>query len=379
MSGDYQLLHDVFGIEVQPSAPDDPRAGQTPPRLSAPRSKKVGRGRSASTIVLGAAAREILAGSSYAMTLRQLYYALVSAGAIHKNEAAYGQLKRVMRDLREDGSIPWEWLVDHTRSVFAPRTWDGIEDLLTDTASLYRRDLMRQQKVAIQLWAESDSIGSVIAQVADRYTIPTFIGRGYAARGYLWSAAKDAFAAHEADKNVVILHVGDFDPSGVDIFRDVVETLRLYAIAVDWDKGSAEWGGRVSVADVRRSIRKDITDSRWYYAGPTDGEWGLHLESWTRWLAFDRLALTAEQIDEYDLPARPPKASDVRTATFTGKGTVEVEALPVEALLAIVEQAIVKLIDGEALRIVEQAEESERAIVRRIAATPVERLVGVAS
>ena len=79
-------------------------------------------------------------------------------------------------DLREDGSVPWDWLVDHTRSVFQPRTFDGIEGLLQDSAKLYRRDLMRQQKVAIQVWAESDSIGSVMTRVTDRYCIPTFIG-----------------------------------------------------------------------------------------------------------------------------------------------------------------------------------------------------------
>lgn len=148
-----------------------------------------GRGRGAATIALGVAAYDVLAASTYAMTLRQLFYALVSVGVIPKLDPAYHKLKRVMRDLREEGRVPWEWLVDHTRAVFQPRTWDGIEDLLTDTTRLYRRDLMRQQPVAIQVWAESDSVG-VITQVTDRYCVPTFIGRGYSARGYLWSAPR---------------------------------------------------------------------------------------------------------------------------------------------------------------------------------------------
>ncbi len=341
---------------------------------SAPRSEKVGRGKSSETIALGDAARAILAGSRWPMTLRQLYYALVSAGAIGKTEPAYGKLKRVMRDRREDGSIPWDWLVDHTRSVFQPRTWNGLEDLLTDTASLYRRDLMRQQAVAIQLWAESDSIGSVIATVADRYTIPTFIGRGYSARGYLWAAAKDAIAAHEAGKTVHLLHVGDHDPSGEDIHRDVEETLRLYAVAVDWG-----W----PVNRIRSLLLREIRDFGfepghiWRYDGQT--EWHSTLVDKTEWLQFDRLALTPEQADAYDLPARPPKASDVRTAKFTGRGAIEVEALPVDALLGIVDAAIVNLIDPTALRIAEQAEASEREIAGRIAATPIDRLLEAAS
>src|SRR5688500_10127801 len=101
----------------------------------APRSGKV-RGRAASTLELGQAAHDVLAASRYAMTLRQLFYALVSMAAIPKAEAAYGKLKRVMRDLREEGTVPWAWLVDHTRSVFRPRTWDGLENLLDDTMAL---------------------------------------------------------------------------------------------------------------------------------------------------------------------------------------------------------------------------------------------------
>lgn len=328
----------------------------------APRSKKVGRGKSAATIALGRAAHDVLAASNYPMTLRQLYYALVSAGSIPKTDAAYHKLGRVVRDAREEGSIAWDWLVDHVRSVFRARTWDGIEDLLTDTATLYRRDLMRQQSVAIQLWAESDSIGSVIAPLADQYCVPTFIGRGYAARGYLWSAAKDAITAYESGKTVHILHVGDHDPSGEDIFRDVESTLRLYSMAID---------ERQTVTGLRRYMQQACMGDADLY------DWELRAQS--RWLSVDRLALTPDQVEAFHLPIRPPKASDVRTAKFTGKGAVEVEALPVEALLGIVERAIVDLIDVHALAIAEQAEESERAIAMRIASTPVERLVQAGS
>ena len=317
---------------------------------SGPRSGKVGRGKAPATIALGTAARDVLANSPYAMTLRQLYYALVAIGAIPKVDASYSRLKTVMRDLREDGTIPWSRLVDHTRSVFAPRTFDSIEGLLTDSAKIYRRDLMRAQPVAIQLWAESDSIGSVIAQMADRYCIPTFIGRGYSARGYLWAAAQDAVEAHRAGKKVHILHVGDHDPSGEDIYRDVEETLRLYAMAIrrGW---SAKW--------TRDYLAAEDRDAR----------------DFTLWLVCERLALTADQVEDYALPSRPPKASDVRTAKFTGVGAVEVEALPVADLLSIVEDAILERIDAEALRIAEVAEESERAIAKRIAGTPIDKLL----
>lgn len=317
---------------------------------SAPRAEEAGRGKAATTIGLGIDARAVLVASPYAMTLRQLYYALVSAGAIPKVEGSYSKLKTVMRDLREEGTIPWDWLVDHTRAVFQPRTFDGVEGLLTDSAKLYRTDLMRHQPVAIQLWAESDSIGSVIAQTADRYCIPTFIGRGYSARGYLWAAAKDAVAATRAGKEVHILHVGDHDPSGEDIYRDVEETLRVYAMAIDHG---------LSAKTTRGYLAREQADAA----------------DFTTWLVCERLALTAAQVEEYGLPARPPKSTDVRTAKFTGVGSVEVEALPVGVLLKIVEEAILDRIDVRALEIEEVAEQSQRDIARRIAATPVDRLL----
>ncbi len=362
MSDDLTAVFDeMFGsaeMGAPGSTPGQVFAGmpftEPPPRQTRPRLQKPRRGRSAATIELGQTARDVLAESEYAMTLRHLYYRLVAQGAIPKDHTSYIKLGRVMRLLREDGTVPWEWLVDHVRSVIRRRTWDGVEDMLGDTAELYRRDLMRNQDVAIQLWAESDSIGSVIAPVAQRYTIPTFIGRGYSSRGYLWTAAKDVVAAHEAGKTVLILHVGDFDPSGLDIFRDLEETLRLYAFAIE---------AAASVDEVRRMVI----------------DFNTNLESETNWLDFERLALTAEQVEAYQLPTAPAKSKDTRTAGFTGTGTVEVEALPVEDLLAIVEAAITNEIDPEALRILEEAEKSEREIMRRIAATPLERLVEAAA
>ena len=103
------MFDDLFGSSDMGAPGDTPGsvlAGLSAADLSkhsGPRSRKLARGKSATTVELGQAAHDVLASSSYAMTLRQLYYALVSSGAIPKTEASYGKLKRVMRDLREDG------------------------------------------------------------------------------------------------------------------------------------------------------------------------------------------------------------------------------------------------------------------------------------
>lgn len=317
------------------------------------RTKKPGRGRASATTQLLEASWVILDGTRWAMTLRQLYYRLVSLGdrgdiAFPKTDASYRRLARLMRDARESGEIPWGWLVDNVRTVYEQRTFNGVEGLLRDSAQLYRADLMRSQRVAIQVWAESDSIGSILNQVTQRYTIPTFAARGYSSRGYIWNAATDIVRAHAAGKGVVILHVGDHDPSGEDIFRDLEESLRLYVVAADSRHPVARWRG-------------------WGVAGLTD------------WLSVERIALTPEQIAAHGLPYRPVKASDVRSATFKGQGAVEVEALPVDVLLGTLEDAIESYIDPAALATAKLAEESEREIMGRISRTPVERLLQVAS
>ncbi len=325
---------------------------------SEPRSTKRGRGRAAATVELLGHAVDVLDGSRWAMTLRHLHYVLVSradAGLLagyDKSDRSYNRLKRVMRDAREDGTVPWSRLVDHARVVDAVRTFDGIRGLLDDAQRFYRADLMRQQPVTIQIWAESDSVGSVVAQVARRYTIPTFIGRGYTSRGYVMDAARDIVAAGRAGKGVVILHVGDHDPSGEDIFRDLEETLRLYVVSADFGQ---------PVAHCRRGMsRVDVEDA-------------------TDWVTIERIALTPDQIADYGLPYRPVKTSDSRAGSFTGRGAVEVEALPVDALLGIVEDEIESWIDPAALETAKLAEQSEREIMHRIAGTPIERLLEVAS
>lgn len=316
---------------------------------SGPRTQKP-RGRSAASRSIADAALAELR-EQRPQTLRQAYYRLVSTGHLPKTEAAYRKLKGLLRDLREEGTLPWAWLADHTRFVLRSRTFDGIEGLLADSAALYRADLMRRQSVAIQVWAESDSIGSVIAEVADGYSVPVFVGRGYGARGYLWSAAQDIVAALDANKTMLILHVGDHDPSGEDIARDVQETLRRYTVA--------GLTGR-PVREVERQL------------GPEE------LADLTTDVVFERLALTSEQINAYDLPVRPVKATDSRSAGYTGVGAVEVEALPRQALLDLVEDAIVSELDLAALEVAEEAERSERDIARRIAATPLAKLLAAA-
>jgi hypothetical protein len=336
MSDLFEAFEALFGVKIQDVAPDDPRLGQEPPtfeqiigsrsrtpaRAYAPRSLTRSRRSKAEMHDLRATIIGVLVDEQ-PLTLRQLYYRLVSADAIPKTEAGYGTVKRLLLDLRESGRVPWSWVVDNTRWVTAPDTYSGPEQALRAAARFYRRDLMASQPVRIEVWAESDSIGAVLTEVTEEYGIPLYIGRGYASRGYLHSAAEQIVAAAKTGKRTLILHLGDYDPSGEDIARSVRETLTRY------------FNEAIEVAPI-----------------PT----------------FERLAVTEEQIAELYLPSRPAKTSDPRTANFHGSGTVEIEAIPRAVILDILRRRIDREIDHRQLQVIRVAERSERDILERFAA-----------
>ncbi len=282
------------------------------------------------------------------LTLRQLYYRLVAAGSIDKTEAAYGTVKRRLLDLRESRRVPWRFVADNTRFVHAVDTFDGPAAALADTARLYRRDLMRSQPTRIEVWAESDSIGSVLSEVTDEYGIPLYVGRGYSSRALLRSAAEQIEQAGAGGKRTLILHLGDFDPSGEDISRTVRDTLSRYVTEL-WADRTFGARARIALATMSEST------SMFFGLAPLP--------------EFERLAVTEQQIAQLDLPFRPVKASDPRSRRFRGQGSVEIEAIPRNVILAILRDRIEQTLDHRALEVVRIAEASEREVLLNIAAS----------
>ena len=159
--------------------------------------------------------------------------------------------------------------------------------------------------------------------VTERWDVPLGVARGYASESFAWSCAQSVCATRG---EVYVYQLGDHDPSGVDAWRDFTEKVRRFA---------AERYGDVD-----------------------------------EWLHFERLAVTEQQIQEWRLPTRPTKRTDTRSSRFSGE-SVEVDAIPPAVLRGIVEDAITRHIDPEALRLTHVAEQSERDILTRmIGGTP---------
>jgi hypothetical protein len=250
------------------------------------------------------------------VTVRGVYYRVVSAGAVEKTERGYDLVGRQLLKLRRDGRVPYSWITDGTRLILKPNSWTRLDEMLDDAAASYRRALWHDQDSEVIVLSEKDAISGVIYPVTARYDVELGIARGYSSETFTHSIAETINDNDRVGKTTFVYQLGDHDPSGVDAWRSFQERVR----------------GFVPHADVE----------------------------------FERLAVNPEQIALYGLPTRPTKTTDSRAKRFVG-GSVEVDAIPPTELRSIVEAAIVEHIDPDQLRLTRIAEDSERDILHRMA------------
>jgi len=227
------------------------------------------------------------------MTCRQLFYRLVAAGAIDKTEAEYkATVVRLLGVMRRQGDIPFDWIADNTRWRRKPRSHHSLIDALQDTADFYRRALWASQSDHVELWLEKDALASALWEVTSSWDVPLMVSRGYASITYLYNAAEDI---QQEGKPCYIYHFGDHDPSGRNIGRAVEECIREFAPEVE--------------------------------------------------IYFERVAVTPEQIQKWDLPTRPTKTTDSRSRDFVGE-SVDVDVIPPAQLRQLALSSTFALFEG---------------------------------
>jgi hypothetical protein len=259
---------------------------------------------------------EILAKDN-PQTVRQIFYALTVRGVIRKEEIEYQRtVIRLLGELREAGTIPFEWIADNTRWQRKPTTFTGIEECLEATAKHYRRNLWAAMPVYVEVWCEKDALAGVLMEETEPYDVPLMVAKGYASLSFLHSAA---MLIREKEKPAWIYHFGDLDPSGRDAARDIEAKLRRYAPEAE-----------------------------------------LH---------FECPAVTREQVEQWNLPTRPTKQTDTRAKKFGSDTSVELDAIPAIKLRELVRESIERHIDKHQLSILRITEESERELFTKWAAT----------
>ena len=247
------------------------------------------------------------------MTVRQVFYQATVRGVVDKTESGYQKVQTDLVDMRRDGRLPYDWLADNTRMMRKPSTFGSVQEALEDTARLYRKSLWRQADAYVEVWLEKDALSGVVYPITQAYDVPLMVARGYASLSFLHSAAE---YIETLSVPTFIYHLGDFDPSGVNAGEKIEQTIRELAPSAD--------------------------------------------------ISFQRIAVTPEQIDAFNLPTRPTKTSDTRSRGF-GAISVELDAFTPHILRGMVEDVIVRHLPADELALLKVAEESERNILLGVA------------
>lgn len=238
-------------------------------------------------------------GQGFALTLRQLYYQFVARDLLPNTERSYKRLGQIVNDARMAGLIDWDAIEDRTRWLRESAHWESPGEIVEACAEQYRVDRWANQKYRPEVWIEKDALVGVIEGVCAQLDVPYFSCRGYVSQSEQWRAGQRHAAWIEAGQKPVVFHLGDHDPSGIDMTRDNDERLGLFG------------GG-----------------------------------TWVR-----RLALNMDQVEEFNPPPNPAKLTDARARAYVrryGRESWELDALEPQMLARLIRANVESLIDRRA-------------------------------
>ena len=167
----------------------------------------------------------------YNLTLRQLYYQFVARGLIPNTEQSYNRLGNIISDARRAGLIDWTAIEDRTRFMRDLPSWDTPQDIMKSTEQSYHRDLWANQDIRVEVWIEKDALVGVIENACNEFDVPFLSCRGYVSDSEIWRQAMRLLSHKNNGQGTLILHLGDHDPSGLDMTRDIKERLRTFTQA----------------------------------------------------------------------------------------------------------------------------------------------------
>ncbi len=233
----------------------------------------------------------------FTLTLRQLYYQFVSRDLIANKQTEYKRLGSIVNDARLAGLIDWDMIEDRTRNVRRSPSWSDPAEIVAAIAQQYQEDLWADQEFRVEVWIEKDALLGVIEPVCERWRLPYFACRGYSSQSEQYRAGKRFAEWRDNGQVPVVLHLGDHDPSGIDMTRDNTDRLAMFA------EGDV---------DVRR------------------------------------LALNMDQVKRYRPPPNPAKESDGRSGPYIkkfGPSSWELDALDPKVIDRIIENEIKTVVD----------------------------------
>ena len=246
------------------------------------------------------------------LSLRQLYYRFVAGALLENKQTEYSRLGSIINDARLAGLINWRAIEDRGRQLLAFRTFADPGQAVRSIVSTYQIDRWSDQVHRVEVWVEKQALEAVVEGAADEYQVPTFSCKGYNSQSEMWRAAM-RFQRYQGKGQVpVIIHLGDHDPSGIDMTRDIIDRLETF---------------------------------------------GMPME-------VNRIALNMDQVEKYDPPPYPAKQTDSRCTGYFekyGDDSWELDALEPAVMKKLIQKTIKKYMDKSLYDARVDQEESERS------------------
>lgn len=253
----------------------------------------------------------------FRLTLRQLYYQLVSRDIVPNTERSYKNLGKLLSEGRMAGMVDWSAIEDRLRVPYKITEWRSPAHIMDAVVASYKLPRWDNQAYHVELWCEKDALAGVLRPLADQYHVTMMVNRGYSSTSAMKEAADRMVVAGRTGKNRVILYIGDLDPSGEDMVRDIEDRLH---------RMSDTYGPEVI-----------------------------------------KLAITEAQVVQYNPPPNPAKMSDSRAAGFVsrfGYSSYEADALPPNVLAQVVQDSLDEYVDETAWDEVTEQETRDKELLQ---------------
>ena len=255
----------------------------------------------------------------YDLTLRQLYYQFVARDIIPNKQSEYNKLGTAINNGRLAGLIDWHSIVDRTRKHESNAHWDSPADIIEDSANQYAIDTRADQETYLEVWVEKDALVGVIERACEPLDIGYLSCRGYVSQSAMWRAAMRFRRQEENGKDcTILLHLGDHDPSGIDMTRDIQDRLSMFG------------------SDVK----------------------------------VNRIALDMKQVEKYQPPPNPAKTTDSRFASYVseyGEDSWELDALDPRVITELITNQAADYTDDDKREVLIGKQEAERQEIRELA------------
>lgn len=262
---------------------------------------------------------EKYAAQGLSMTIRQIHYQFVINDWAPNTAKTYQDVKSAVGDGRMVGLISWDAIEDGQRALMGFRTYAAPQEALRGIGASYKRDLWEDQDWRVEVWVEKFALAGVVAQICNKLRVDYYPQRGYDSQSQSWRAGQRFADYVRKGQRVIVFHLGDHDPSGVDMTRDNRERLELFA------------GTPILV---------------------------------------QRLALNMDQIERYNPPPQFAKQTDARFESYRaehGSKSWELDALDPTVIQKLIEEAVLRVRDEEKFSQAIIREEEDKRFLREVA------------